>query len=236
MHLGTMPMTRAAMDPIAFFVVAIIIFNIIASIVKSLKKAIGGAASSADAQARQRLAQSLQQAPASAPDQITAARARVAAARAAELARLRQALLAAGGVSAADSSTPPPPSFAVLTQALRAPATVASISTASSAGAPVSPPQYVPGSLSTPATANWVLEAAGTLMTLESASTAFDRLAVAGTPQAAAQAAAAGAPPDIGDSLAVLQLSNTGANLIVAASIIGPPAAFRSIGHTPGGW
>ena len=232
MHVGTMPMTRAAMDPIAFFVVAIVIFNIIASIVKSLRKAVGRAASSADAQAQQRLTQSLQAAPA--PDQITAARARVAAARTAELARLRQALLTAGGVSSADSGTFAAPSYTVLTQATRTPP--ASVPAASRMLAQPSSPQIVPGALSTPATAGWVLQAAGTLMTLESATTAFDRLAVAGTPQAAAQAAAAAAPPEAASSLAVLQLANTGANLIVAASIVGPPAAFRSIGHTPGGW
>jgi len=227
-------MTRAAMDPIAFFVVAIIVFNIIASIVKSLKKALGRAASSADAEARQRLAQTLQQAPV--PDQITAARARIAATRAAELARLRQALLSAGGVSNADAGMPPAPSYTVLTQAQPSPATMPTAPAPSSAPPRVSPPQYVPGSLSTPATASWVLQAAGTLMTLESATTAFDRLAVAGTPQAAAQAAAAGAPDESPPSLAVLQLPNAGANLVVAAAVVGPPAAFRSIGHTPGGW
>jgi len=234
MHLGTMPMTRAAMDPIAFFVVAIVIFNIIASIVKSLRKAVGRTATSEDAQAQQRLTQSLQAAPA--PDQITAARARVAAARAAELARLRQALLTPGGVSRADSGTVAAPSYTVLTQAPRTPPPMASVPSASSMVAQPSSPQIVPGALSTPATAGWVLQAAGKLMTLESATTAFDRLAVAGTPQAAAQAAAAAAPPEAASSLAVLQLANTGANLIVAASIVGPPAAFRSIGHTPGGW
>lgn len=235
MHLGTMPITRAAMDPIAFFVVAIVVFNIIASIVKSLKKTVAGAASAADAAARQRLTQSLQQAPA--PDQITAARAKVAAARAAELARLRQALLAAGGVSNANVDTAAAPTYTVVRQALQPlPATVASAPIPSSMLTQVSPPQEPAGALSTPAPSAWVLQAAGTLMTLESATTAFDRLAVAGTAQAAAQAAAAAAPSETPSSLAVLQLSNTGANLVVAAAIVGPPAAFRSIGHTPGGW
>jgi len=234
MQLGMMPVMRAALDPIAFFVVAIILFNVIASIVKGLRKAIGSAASSADAQARQRLAQSLPPTPV--PDQITAARARVAAVRAAELARLRQALLASTGVSGADSSTSPGPTYTMVSQTQSSPAPVPSAPPPSSTVSQVSPPQSVPGALSTPAPASWVLQAAGTLMTLESASTAFDRLAVAGTPQAAAQAAAAAAPAESSPSLAVLQLPNAGGNLVVAMAIVGPPAALRTIGHTPGGW
>lgn len=232
MQLGMMPVMRAALDPIAFFVVAIILFNVIASIVKGLRKAIGSVASSADAKARQRVTQSLQATPV--PDQITAARARVAATRAAELARLRRALLASSGVSDADSSSSSTPSYTVLTQTQPPPASSSLVPSTIAAG--VSPPQNVPGALSTPAPASWMLQAAGTLMTLESAATAFERLAVPGSPQSAAQAAAAAAPAPNAPSLAVLQLPNAGGNLVVAMAIVGPPAAFRSIGHTPGGW
>ena len=237
MHLGTMPVMRAALDPIAFFVIAIIVFNIIASIVKSLRKALGRATSSADAQARQRLTQALQPKPA--PDQITVARARLAAARAAELARLRQALLASAGISDAASTTSPAPSYTMATQTQPPATPVSTAPILSAMVSQVTPTPGVPDAQSTPVTAappGWSLQAGGSLMTLESAATAFERLAIAGSPQAAAQAAAAAAPAPSIPSLAVLQLTNAGANLVVASAIVGPPAAFRSIGHTPGSW
>ncbi|HEV2878636.1 MAG TPA: hypothetical protein VGW96_03550 [Candidatus Eremiobacteraceae bacterium] len=235
MQLGMMPVMRAALDPIAFFVIAIIVFNIIATIAKSLKKAVGSAASAAETSAKQRLSQALQTA--SSPDQISAAR----AARAAELAKLRSALLASAGVSNVDAPGPQSPLYMAVSQPPPAatPATVTSaLLTAAAArlsgsrvvapAAPSAPPAATP--------AGWSLESAGTLMTLESSVTAFDRLGALGSALATAQNAALGAPRAPGNSLAVLDLPNVGANLFVAAAIVGPCAAFRSLGHTPGGW
>jgi len=96
MEHATTPVMREAMDPIAFFVIVIIVFNIVSSIVKGLKNAAARAAKSPDAEASQRLTQSLQRQPAAAQA--------AAAARAAELARLRKALLASAGVPVADAS------------------------------------------------------------------------------------------------------------------------------------
>jgi hypothetical protein len=231
MQLGMMPVMRAALDPIAFFVIAIIVFNIIATIAKSLKKAVGSAASAAETSAKQRFTQALQTA--SPPDQISAAR----AARAAELAKLRSALLASAGVSNADAPGPQSPLYMAVSQP--PPATVTSALLTAAAARLSRSPVVAPAAPSAPPAATpagWSLESAGTLMTLESSVTAFDRLGALGSALATAQNAALGAPKAPGNSLAVLDLPNVGANLFVAAAIVGPCAAFRSLGHTPGGW
>ncbi len=72
-------------------------------------------------------------------------------------------------------------------------------------------------------------------MSLESATTAFNQLATPGSAAAAAQATAARAS-GAATLLAVLAGPNSGTNLFVAAAIVGPCAALRSLGHTPGGW
>jgi hypothetical protein len=72
------------------------------------------------------------------------------------------------------------------------------------------------------------------LMTLESGTTAFDRLATATGVRGAGQPGAATA--NASATLDLLQAPNSGANLFIAAAIVGPCAAFRPIGHTPGGW
>jgi hypothetical protein len=219
MQHGMTSVAHASIDPIAFFIVAIILFNVVSSIVKGLKKAAGRAMSSSDAEAQKRLTQSLTRT----PNQL-------AAERAAELGRLRKALLASAGLSDMDANVSQASTVAVATQPPYAAASSAiAQSTAVAAAAPLAPSMP---SLSAPA--SWTLQSPGMLMTLESATTAFDRIAAPGTPGAAAQsdALAAVAPSDP----AILQGPDSGMNLFVASAIIGPCAAFRPSGHTPGGW
>ncbi len=108
MAQGTVIVMKHALDPIGYFVIAIIIFNIVSSIVKGLKTALGRARKSADAEASQRLTQSLQRPPATAQA--------AASARAAELARLRKALLASARVPDADVAATPTPAFSPLSR------------------------------------------------------------------------------------------------------------------------
>jgi hypothetical protein len=96
-------------------------------------------------------------------------------------------------------------------------------------------PSMVTIAAAPPAPSGWSLETPGLLMSLESAATAFDQLAVSGSAAAAAQSAAAAASL-ASQPLALLQGSDSGMNLFIAAAIVGPCAAFRPLGHTPGGW
>ncbi|HEV2038103.1 MAG TPA: hypothetical protein VGQ96_05790 [Candidatus Eremiobacteraceae bacterium] len=249
MQQGTL-VVQQAIDPIALFVVAIILFNIISSIARGIKKATARA-SSTDEQAQQRLAQSLQPTPA--PDLI-------AARRAAEIAKLRKALLASAGLPDDDAQTAQPATYTATTQPqyqappavqpqyqtqtqttmrprYQAPPIVRSPLSRTRA---VQMPAVSPAPAAPPSPAllpdEWSLQSPHLLlMSLESATTAFDRLATAGSAEAALQstAALAAAAPQ---RLAMLQGAGSGANLFVAAAIVGPCAAFRSIGHTPGGW
>ncbi|MDQ6766478.1 MAG: hypothetical protein M3Z41_01500 [Candidatus Eremiobacteraeota bacterium] len=243
---------QQAIDPIALFVVAIILFNIISSIARGIKKATAGA-SSTDEQGRQRLAQSLQPTPA--PDLL-------AARRAAEMAKLRKALLASAGLPDDDVQPAQPATYTVTTQPhyQASPAVQPQYQTRTQAQTTMRPRYQAPPIVRSPLSRTrsaqvpavslapaappspvslpdaWSLQSPGLLlMSLESATTAFDRLATAGSAEAALQstAALAAAAPQ---RLAMLQGTGSGANLFVAAAIVGPCAAFRSIGHTPGGW
>jgi plasmid stability protein len=223
MEHGGVPVMREAMDPIAFFVIAIIVFNIVSSIVKGLRTAAARAAKSTDAGASQRLTQSLQQ------RQPAAAQA-AAAARAAELARLRKALLASAGVPDADVSASQPSTPVASVRPALVVARAARVQTSAPAMS-----QASPVAAAAVVSDNWSLQSPGSLMSLESASTAFERLATPGSAAAAAQSAAAQASPAAAQ-LAVLQGPDSGMNMFIAAAIVGPCAALRPLGHTPGGW
>ena len=101
----------------------------------------------------------------------------------------------------------------------------------------VARPQPVASTLATVAAiADDMMQAAGSLMSLESAATAFEPLAAPSAPGATVLAPSATAAPTVAPTLSVLQGSDSGMNLFIAAAIVGPCAALRPTGHTPGGW
>ncbi len=225
MPLGPHLVTRAALDPFGFFILVIILFNVVSTVIAGLKRAGAKAAQKADdTQAQTRLAQTLKSSPVAASQG--------AAARAAQLDRIRRALLAAAGTP--DQSAGPAQTAGYTATAQPAAATVTY-----RPPAPPAPPRQAPMPPAPIAALAPVFDmtagfATPALMTLESGTTAFDRLAAAtgvqGLGQAGASAASAPAALDL------LQMPNSGANLFIAAAIVGPCAAFRPIGHTPGGW
>lgn len=224
---------RPAVDPIGFIVLAIIIFNVVSSLIAGAKRAAArAAAKSADAQSQQRSSQALTQRPAPSV---------AATARAAELQRLRRALLASAGTpdpgavavqTAVYTATTQPlaPRVPAASAIARAPSTRIASSMPAQQSMPASPSLLV-----APAPDTWSLRTGGTLMTLESGTTAFDQLALPGSRAAAAQANAADAAARL-PTLSLLQGSSGAASLFIAAAIAGPCAAFRPSGHTPGGW
>ncbi len=218
----TYTQTRLALDPIAFFVLLVIVVNIVASISKALKRAAANVSSARTVitSDQGRAAQSMSPA-------ASAAR-NVAASRAAELERLRQALLAAAQTPA---QTP------VAQKVVQAVQTVAQapIYKVASSPIPASTAQQVVQTVSDLAAAalptEWTLAPGGALMTLESGETAFNSLDAPGSTAPQTAPAAPTAPAfDIAPTL------NNGAALFIAAAVVGPCAAFRTSGHTPGGW
>ncbi len=213
MPLTGAPEVRAAFDPIAFFIALIIILNVLSAIFNAAKKR---AAKSQAAPTQARLDAAVLQ-----------NRERLSAARAAQLARLRGAL---GSARAAQQSSDAAP---VRTQTPTLVATTVATTAPPRAAAPLRPaaaqPSMPPAQLADP----WTLPLPPTLMTLEPAATAVYQPAIGGPlmPAALVSPAAAAQP-----RLPVLAGPWSGANLFVAAAIVGPCAAFRPIGHTPGGW
>ena len=225
MALGPHLVTRAALDPFGFFILVIILFNVVSTIIAGLKRAGAKAAAKADdSQAQTRLAQALKTS--------TVATSQASAARAAQLERIRRALLAAAGTPDQSASEAQNASYTATVQPVAAPVTYRATATPAPASRAPMPP--APIAASAPVLDMGPGFATPALMTLESGTTAFDRLATAtalgGTGLGGAVVASAPA------ALALLQMPNSGANLFIAAAIVGPCAAFRPIGHTPGGW
>ena len=231
------------MDIFTLVVIAIIVFNFLGPIFKAIAAAIRRAASGEEQQARSRLSQALQQSAATTVD----------ASRAAELDRLRRALLASSGLSEVNDSAPTVQQSAsappyVVTQSLTTPPTQpgAPLASATPAATLARPPAARTGSrrqrrlsattiapqrtaMAVPAVAGDTLASLGSLMTLESAASAFEPLPAPDVSVAGVRAASAA-------RLALLQRPNAAMDLVIAAAIIGPCAATRPIGHTPGGW
>ena len=226
------------MDLFTLVVLAIIVINFLGPLFKAIGGALRGATTKADQAARQRLSQTLQQSATTASD-----------ARRAELDRLRRALLASAGVTDADASAAPNPPPIVAVQPtpymqpppapLSAPSSAASATSAAlrrpssqrritvTTAAPQPAPVTDIATMTPLASDD---QFPGGLMTLESAAAAFQPLPTLG------EATAIARTPTGPGALGVLQGPNAGMNLFVAAAIIGPSAAMRSIGHTPGGW
>jgi hypothetical protein len=235
MLLGPLVAVRSAMDPIGFFILAIILFNVVSTIVAGLKRASARSATKSAAQpdaaqAQPRLSPVLQSRPATGSQ--------AAAARAAQIERVRRALLAAAGTPDQAAGAAQPTTYAVTRQpagyAVAAkPATVAT-ATPPARSMPQAPMPAMPTILSAPTFDVGTMQATPTLMTLESGTTAFDQLAAPRGGLGSAQARGGGATQP--GPLDLLQGPDSGSNLFIAAAIVGPCAAFRPIGHTPGGW
>lgn len=231
-----LPVVARAIDPVGWIIGAIVVFNLLSPLFSRRKRtpvattddssapvfSAPAAAPQASSQlqravqSRQQASQSVQQSAQSVqqsvPVRMQAVSSRLGTLSDADKEKLRQALTAAGvSTLAAElqrrvvAATPPAPVYA--------PAARMSVSSATSLPAPEPPP---------PATADGL-----TLMTLESGTTAFNRL---GAPAAAA----APAPPTVAFSFR--NNPRAVANAFVAAAIVGPCAALRPLGHTPAGW
>lgn len=233
-------MVRAALDPFGWFVVAIIVFNLLAPLFRRRPQGSQPVSQSqpgdsttatltiqrpttiraqqeAARQAAAKAAQAAQQA---------AARAQQDAARAAERDKLRKALEAMTAQYTQRASDVPPlvaklPSDWSATSV----PTVAQLSTLPAAQR-VSPPvaPVVPSAPAMPQLDD------ATLMTLP-ATMSLGQLSGGYGPPAARPlgATAAGA-------LAIVRGPQGLASAFIAAAIVGPCAAFRPLGHTPGGW
>src|SRR6516162_392835 len=232
---------EGAMDLFTLIVLAVIAINFVGPLFKAIAGALKGATTRADQGAARRLSQPMQQS-------TTAADA-----RSAELDRLRRALLSSAGVADADNSTatpnPPPivavqptpytqPSSAsgpaplsgttpIAAAALRRPSLQRRITITTATPKPAPAPVTDIATM-TPLASD--VQFPGGLMTLESAASAFQPL------PSFAEATTMAQTPARPGAAGVLQGPNAGMNLFVAAAIIGPCAAMRPIGHTPGGW
>lgn len=226
MTLGPHLVTRAALDPFGFFILVIILFNVVSTVIAGLKRAGAKAAAKADdTQAQTQRAQALKSSPVAASQ---------SAARAAQLERIRRALLAAAGTPDQSAGAVQTASYTATTQPATAAVRYRAPTPAPTAPAPQAPMPPAPVAASAPVFDMGPGFATPALMTLESGTTAFDRLATATGARGAGQPDAVAAKAPAGFDL--LQMPNSGAYLFIAAAIVGPCAAFRPIGHTPGGW
>ncbi|MDQ6780394.1 MAG: hypothetical protein M3Z37_04470 [Candidatus Eremiobacteraeota bacterium] len=241
MHLiFALPVVQRAIDPVGWIIAAIVVFNLLSPLFSQRKRRLAeareepsrpvppaqtaapqAAAPQATAQlqravqSRQQSAQSVQQSSQSVqqsvPIRMRAVSSRLGTLSDADKEKLRQALTAAGvSTLAAEvqrrvAAAPPSPVFA--------PAARMSVASAATLPAPELPP---------PATTDGL-----TLMTLESGTTAFNRL---GAPTAA------GGTTQANIAFSFRSNPRAVANAFVAAAIVGPCAALRSLGHTPAGW
>jgi hypothetical protein len=209
---------RPAFDPIAFFIAVIIIVNVVSAIFKSVRRR---ATKPQDDQTQVRLDTALQQ-----------NRDRVESARAAQLAKLREVIAAARAAQAGvpSSTAHVPPTVLTATVTLDRPLMVSTSTPAATAPQmPASVFRLAPSSAPVPDA--MVLQPTAALAGLDSAAVPFPDVS-------GSQALMTPGSPDAGRRarLAVLTGTLSGANLFVAAAIIGPCAAFRPLGHTPGGW
>lgn len=227
-HTATL-VPQAAIDPIAFFIVLVIVINIISGIANAARKA------------RARAEQS------TGSSQTPAARAAMdaAAARAAQRARLQQALEAiksqyATSVAEATEATP-----SVQGQIPTSVAQVPSSSIpAATATIPVGPAsvtvQIAPKVRVQRATLAQTPQMAppppASIDQLPPLSDSTTEMLTTMSLESTSPAGPQRMPPGTRLLIPGFRHSVTGTQLFIASAVIGPPAAFRHIGHNPAGW
>ena len=219
------------MDLFALVVIAFVIIQFVAPILKAIATAVRGAS------------QTIKTEPAHPPDQQAQGSSDEVRARAAQLEQLRRALLASAGVdqpasAASSTSMPAAAAPAAPPQLTRMPSqpTPLRVQPRRARVRPVSLQPVVITTAPVTVAADDMMGAPGSLMSLESATTAFEPLGAPSTSGTLALGPSAPVPQAAAPALSLLQGRDSGMNLFIAAAIIGPCAAFRPVSHTPGGW